>query len=57
VPPVSVELTGKTAWLSVLVKRTVPEYLVATLFAASSAVTVKLNDEPPVAVAGAVTEK
>jgi len=24
-PPVSVELAGKTAWLSVLVKRTVPE--------------------------------
>ena len=57
VPFVSVEFAGKTAWLSVLVKCTVPEYGVTVLFDASSAVIVKLKAVPAVAEAGAVTEK
>jgi hypothetical protein len=53
----SAEFAGNTAFVSLLVKCTVPVYPVAVVFAAVSAVTVKLNVVPPVAVAGAVTEK
>jgi hypothetical protein len=56
-PFVSVEFAGKTAAPSLLVKCTVPVYPVAVVFVAVSAVTVKLNAVPAVAVVGAVTEK
>jgi hypothetical protein len=57
IPFVSNELAGSTAWASVLVKCAVPEYPLATLFAASSAVTVKLKDLRALTLAGAATEK
>ena len=56
-PFVSVEFAGNTAAPSLLVKCTVPVYPVAVAFVAVSAVTVKLNAVPAVAVVGAVTEK
>ncbi len=51
VPFVSVELAGSTALPSVLEKWTVPAYVVAALPKESSAVTVKLNGVPVLAVA------
>ena len=57
VPFVSVEFAGRTALVSVLVKCTVPEYVVTVLLEASSAVTVKLKAVPAVAEAGAEMEK
>ena len=57
VPLVSVEFAGRTAWLSVLVKCTVPAYVVTVLSEASSAVTVKLKAVPAVTEAGDVTVK
>jgi hypothetical protein len=56
-PLVSVLFAGSTACPSVLVKCTVPVYPVTVLFVASSAVTVKLNAVPAVALAGALTVK
>src|SRR5437588_779084 len=56
-PLASGELAGRTAWPSVLVKWTVPMYPVAVLLFWSWAVTVKLNDTPAVAVAGALMLK
>lgn len=57
VPFISAELAGRLAWGSELEKRTVPEYVVATLFAASSAVTVKFTGVPEFAEEGVETEK
>jgi hypothetical protein len=57
VPLVKVELEGKTAWPSVLVKCTDPLYAVAVLFRLSRAVTVKLKAVPAVAAPGADTAK
>jgi hypothetical protein len=48
---------GNIAAPSVLLKFTVPPYVATVLFAASFAVTVKLNAVPAVAVAGADTRK
>jgi len=56
-PFVSPALAGSVAEPSLLVKWTVPAYPVAWLLKASSAVTVKENPEPVVAVAGAETVK
>ena len=50
VPFVSGESAGRTALLSELVKCTVPEYVVAGLLAASSAVTPKVKAVPARAV-------
>ena len=64
VPAVKVESAGKVAWLSVLVKCTVPVYPTDVLFAASSAVTVSwivfrvwvaLGPITPICVAAFVT--
>ena len=56
-PDASVESAGSCALGSVLVKCTVPAYLVTAAFDASSAVTVKLNDTALAALAGVLTEK
>lgn len=56
-PDASVELAGSCARGSVLVKCTVPEYVVTVAFEASSAVTVKLSDVPEGTLSGALTEK
>src|SRR5580704_11330530 len=53
----SAEFAGNTAFVSLLVKCTVPVYPVAVVFAAVSAVTTRLNVAPAVAYAGAVTLK
>jgi hypothetical protein len=54
---VNVDDGGSVALGSIEVNPTVPEYPVAMLLATSSAVTVKLNDVPENAVAGAETAK
>ena len=56
-PFVNVELAGSTGRASLLVKWTVPVYPTAVVLNGSSAVTVKVNAEPAVAVAGAATVK
>jgi hypothetical protein len=56
-PDASVESAGSCALGSVLVKCTVPAYLVTVAFEASSAVTVKLREVPEGTLTGAVTEK
>src|SRR5689334_11829125 len=55
VPEASVEFAGNCAMLSVLENCTVPAYAGVVLPKLSCAVTVKLNDAPTVALAGAET--
>jgi hypothetical protein len=56
VPFVRVALAGSAAWGSLLLKCTVPVYVVTTLLEVSRAVTVNEKELPAVAVAGADTE-
>jgi hypothetical protein len=57
VPLGSAEGNGRVAAPSLLVKSTVPEYPGLVFPSASSAVTVNVNEDPAVAVAGAETLK